>query len=54
MSPWLQITALVMALIIVIGGFRARGVRLETRAWMAVAWLAIIIVAGLIFARLGW
>lgn len=53
MSPWLQITALIMALVIVVGGFRARNVQFETKAWMAVAWMAIIIVAALIFSRLG-
>lgn len=54
MSPWLQVTALLMALIIVVGGFRARRLRFETKAWMAAAWLAIIVAAALIFGRLGW
>lgn len=54
MSPWLQMMALLMALVIVVAGFNARRVRFEAKAWMAVAWLAIIIVAALIFARLGW
>ena len=54
MSPWLQITALLMALVIVLGGFRYRRIRFESVAWMSVAWLVIIIVAALIFTRFGW
>ncbi|MDE2562535.1 MAG: hypothetical protein KGL48_09860 [Sphingomonadales bacterium] len=54
MSPWLQLTALLMALLIVVGGFRMQRVRFETRAWMVVVWMAIIVVAVLIFRRLGW
>ena len=54
MSPWLQISALVMALIIVVAGFRVRRAAFEAKAWMGVAWLVIIIVAALIFTRLGW
>ena len=55
MSPWLQIAAFLMALVIVLGGvFRHQRAGLKAGLWMVPAWAAIIIVAALIFKRLGW
>ncbi|WP_157083190.1 hypothetical protein [Novosphingobium lentum] len=50
----LQIVGIVMALVIVGAGLRARNLRFETKAWMAVAWLVIILLAALVFRQMGW
>lgn len=52
-DQWISIIGILAALVLVLSNRRLTRLPLGAKAWMALAWVAIIAVVALVFTRLG-
>ncbi|WP_168195976.1 hypothetical protein [Novosphingobium sp. EMRT-2] len=52
-DQWISIIGILAALVLVLSNRRLTRLPLGTKAWMALAWVAIIAVVALVFTRMG-
>lgn len=51
-DQWISIIGIMAALVLVLSNRRLARLPLGTKAWMALAWMTIIVVVALVFSRL--